>query len=139
MKDTFTQIIIQIVFAVKNRERTIKECYREELQKYMCGVIRNKNCKPLAIYCNPDHTHILIGLHPSIALSDLVRDIKSNSGKWLNTKMKTCFRWQKGYSAFSYNRKELELITKYIRNQPIHHKKSSFQEEYQSLMESFEI
>lgn len=139
MKDTFTQIIIQIVFAVKNRERTIKECYREELQKYMCGIIRNKNCKPLAIYCNPDHTHILIGLHPSIALSDLVRDIKSNSGKWLNTKMKTCFKWQEGYSAFSYNRKELELITKYIRNQPIHHKKSSFQEEYQSLMESFEV
>ena len=84
MANTYTQMYVQIVFVVKNRENLIKEKYRIELEKYICGIIKNKNCKALAIYCNPNHTHILLGLHPTISVSDLTRDIKASSSKFIN-------------------------------------------------------
>ena len=81
MANTYTQIYIQIVFAVQGRQNLISEKYRSELEKYICGIVKNKKSKPLAIYCNPDHTHLLIGLHPTISISDMARDIKSFSSK----------------------------------------------------------
>jgi REP element-mobilizing transposase RayT len=84
MANTYTQIYIQIVFAVQGRANLIKENFRDELEKYMCGIIKNNNSKPLAIYCNPDHVHVLIGLHPSISISTIAGDIKASSSKWIN-------------------------------------------------------
>ena len=99
MANTYTQIYVQIIFAVQGRQNLITPPHRERLEKYMCGIISNKKSKPLSIYCNPDHTHILIGLHPSISISDIARDIKSNSSKWINENqwIKGKFNWQEGF------------------------------------------
>ena len=99
MANTFSQLYVQVVFAVKNRESLIHKNNREELQKYISGIIENRNAKLLAIYCMPNHTHILIGLKPSVLLSDLVRDIKAGSSKFINEKrwIKGKFNWQEGY------------------------------------------
>ena len=96
MPNTYSQIYGQIVFAVKSRENFILEERIHQLEKYMCGIVSNKKSKPLAVYCNPDHTHILIGLHPSISISDMARDIKANSSKWINVNrwMRGKFYWQ---------------------------------------------
>ena len=106
MANTYTQLYIQIVFAVSNRRCLVLEKNREELQKYLCGIVNEKKSKPLAVYCNPDHVHILIGLHPATSISDMARDLKANSSKWINNKawMKTPFKWQTGFGAFSYSR-----------------------------------
>ena len=86
MSNTYTQLYVQIVFAVESRQNLITEKHRDEVEKYICGIISNKKSKSLAIYCNPDHTHVLIGLHPSVSISDISRDIKANSSKWINDK-----------------------------------------------------
>jgi REP element-mobilizing transposase RayT len=141
MSDTYTQLYIQLVFAVKYRERLVAESFRDELEKYICGVINNKSSKPLAIYCMPDHTHILIGLNPTLPISDLVRDVKSRSSVWINEqKLVTgSFKWQEGFGAFSYSRSSLDNVVKYIRNQPQHHSGQSFKDEYIGLLNDFKI
>lgn len=141
MANTYTQILVQIVFSVKRRKCLIKEAFREDVEKYMCGIIRNKKSKPLAIYCNPDHCHILIGLHPSISISDMAKTIKSNSSKWINEKnwIQGKFEWQRGFGAFSYARSQLDVVVRYIQNQPAHHRKQSFQKEYVNFLEKFEV
>ena len=109
--------------------------------KYICGIITNFKCKPLAIYCNPDHVHILVGLHPTISVSDLAREIKANSSKYINDNRLIVgkFEWQDGFGSFTYSRSHIDKVVKYILNQPIHHKKYSFKEEYLSLLKKFEI
>lgn len=141
MANTYSQIHIQIIFAVKGREHLIKEDNREELQKFITGIITNKNQKLLAIYCMPNHTHIFVGLKPNIAISDLVRDIKANSSafitenEWTNGK----FSWQEGYGAFSYAKSQVDAVVKYVLNQAEHHKKRTFREEYIDFLQKFEI
>jgi REP element-mobilizing transposase RayT len=105
MPNTYSQIYIQIVFTVKGRRNFIKEPFREEVQKYMSGIVSNKNQKMYAIYCMPDHTHILVSIKPNIAISDLVRDIKSNSTSFIKEKkfLGEDFSWQEGFGAFSYS------------------------------------
>jgi REP element-mobilizing transposase RayT len=122
MSNTYTQIYVQIVFAVQDRQNLIAEKHRDELQKYICVIISNKKSKPLAIYCNPDHTHVLIGLHPSVSISDISRDIKANSSKWINDKRLIIgkFNWQSGFGAFTYSRSQIDSVIKYILNQPEH-------------------
>lgn len=141
MANTYTQITIHIVFAVKGRENIIRKKYREELYKYITGIIKNKNQKLLAINGIADHIHILIGLEPSIALSDLVRDIKNNSSKFINLKkwMPGKFSWQEGFGGFSYSRSQRLDIIRYIENQETHHKKKSFKEEYLKILQKFDI
>ncbi|GLR18409.1 IS200/IS605 family transposase [Portibacter lacus] len=141
MANTYTQINIQLVFAVKGRQNLIIEKHRERLEKFMCGIIRNNKSKPLAIYCNPDHTHVFIGLHPSIAISDITREIKSSSSKFINDEkwIRGKFAWQEGFGAFSYAKSQIGLVVKYILNQPEHHKKTSFREEYIEFLNKFEI
>ncbi|MFT4153461.1 IS200/IS605 family transposase [Parafilimonas sp.] len=140
MPDTFTQLYIQLVFAVKGRHNFIKESFRNELEKYICGIVRNKNHKPLAIYCMPDHIHLLTGLNPDQPISDLVKEIKNSSGNfikeknWLNQ-----FYWQQGYGAFSYSKSSLDKVIHYILNQPEHHKKKTFKEEYVDFLIKFNI
>ena len=97
MANTYSQLYVQIVFAVKNRRALIQECNRDETEKYICGIINNHKCKPLAIYCNPDHIHILVSLRPSIAISDLVREIKASSSKFIKDRFGCAFfAWQEG-------------------------------------------
>jgi REP element-mobilizing transposase RayT len=141
MGNTYTQLYVQIVFAVQGRGNLIPENHRNELEKYVCGIIKNEQSKPLAIYCNPDHTHILIGLHPTIAVSDLIRDIKSNSSKFINDQrwLRGRFSWQVGFGAFTYSKSHIDAVASYILNQPIHHKKKSFREEYLLMLEKFNI
>ena len=141
MANTYTQIYIQLVFAVQGRQNLISEKYRNELEKYICGIVNNKKSKPLAIYCNPDHTHILIGLHPSTSISDMARDIKSSSSKWIKEKnwVKGSFSWQEGYGAFSYSKSQIDAVVKYILNQPEHHKKTSFKDEYLNILQKLNI
>jgi REP element-mobilizing transposase RayT len=132
---------IQVVFAVQYRENLIAEENREEIEKYICGIISNKKCKVLAIYCNPDHVHILIALHPTISVSDLVRDIKANSSRFINEKgwLRGRFNWQDGFGAFTYAKSQIDGVVKYILRQPIHHQKQSFQDEYLSTLRRFEV
>jgi len=141
MANTYTQLYVQIVFAVKGRQNLIKEGNRENLEKYICGIITNKRCKTLAIYCNPDHIHIFVGIHPNVSISELTRDIKSNSSKWINENnwMKVKFNWQEGFGAFTYAKSQKDVVVKYVLNQPIHHRKTSFKEEYISLLDKFEV
>ena len=141
MANTYTQITIHIVFAVKNRENIIRKNYREELCKYITGIIKNKNQKLLAINGVSDHIHILIGITPSIAISDLVRDIKNNSSKFINEKKWVLgkFQWQEGYGAFSYSRSQRPEIIAYIENQENHHKRTTFKEEYLKILKKFDV
>ncbi len=141
MANTYTQIYVQIVFAVQGRQNIIAEKNRDQLEKYICGIVSNKKSKPLAIYCNPDHTHILIGLHPSVAVSDMARDIKASTSKWINENkwIKGNFRWQEGFGAFTYSKSQIDSVVKYILNQREHHKQKTFREEYLDFLEKFNV
>ena len=141
MANTFTQIYVQIVFSVKNRQALIPKNKKEELHKYITGVVQNKKCKMIAINSMPDHIHIFIGIHPKISISDLVKDIKISSNKKIKEKrwIKSKFEWQKGFGAFSYSRSQIDSVYKYIINQEEHHKKVTFKEEYVKFLEKFEI
>jgi REP element-mobilizing transposase RayT len=141
MPNTYSQLYIQLVFAVKGRECQVTEAIRERLQRYICGIVSQKQHKPLAIYCMPDHLHLLVGLQPTQSIADLVRDIKSSSTTWLNTErlLPHKFQWQQGYGAFSYARSQLDAVVNYVLSQPTHHQKTSFQQEYRDFLQKFGI
>ena len=140
MPNTYSQLYVQIVFAVNGRQAFIKENFREELQKYISGIIAEKKQKLYAIYCMPDHTHILVSMKPDIAISDLVRDIKSNSSSFIKEKeFVRDFSWQTGFGAFSYSKSQSLNVVDYILNQSLHHKKKTFKEEYVEFLQKFEI
>ena len=141
MANTYTQIYIHIVFAVKGRQNLISKNWNEELYKYITGIITNEDQKLIVINGMPDHIHILIGLKPNKALSDLVRDIKANSSRFINEKrwIDGKFEWQTGFGAFSYNHSQLTNVINYIQNQEEHHKKKTFKEEYVEFLKAFEI
>jgi REP element-mobilizing transposase RayT len=141
MANTYTQIYIHIVFAVHGRYNLIPKTIREELHKYITGIVQNRNQKMLAIFCMPDHTHILVGMKPDISISDLTRDIKAISSKFINDNrlIKGKFNWQVGFGAFSYSKSQIDSVIKYILNQEQHHKSKSFKEEYLELLEKFGI
>ena len=141
MANTYTQIYIQFVFAVKYREGLIHASFKDELYKYTTGIVKNNNHKLIAIGGMPDHIHILIGLRPTQSISDLMQDIKGNSSKWINEKkfLKVKFEWQEGYGAFSYSKSQVNIVIDYIKNQEKHHKSKSFREEYVDFLKLFEI
>lgn len=141
MPNTYTQLYVQIVFTVKGRANLISSANREELHKYITGIVSNRNQKMIAIYVMPDHAHILVGLKPSISISDLVRDIKAGSSKFINDSkwISGKFNWQEGFGAFSYSKSHLDNVIKYILNQEEHHKKQSFKEEYLDFLQKFDI
>ncbi len=141
MPSTFSQIYIQIVFAVKGRESLIHSSWEEELYKYITGIIKNKEQKLIAINGMPDHIHLLIGMKPTCCLSDLVREIKKSSNDFIKEKkfIKGKFSWQEGYGAFSYSHSSLDNVINYIKNQKEHHQKKTFKEEYLELLHKFEI
>lgn len=141
MPGTFSQIYIQVVFAVKNRECLIRSSWEEELYKYISGIIQNKGQKTLQINGMPDHIHFLIGMKPSCCLSDLIREVKKSSTNFVKEKcfIKSKFQWQEGFGAFSYSHSSLDSVIGYIQLQKEHHRNKSFEEEYKSLLNSFNI
>ena len=141
MANTYTQIYIQIVFAVKGRQNLIAKENREELHKFITGIVTNRGQKLFAVFAMPDHVHILVSIGPTILISDLVRDIKAGSSKFINDEkwINGKFNWQEGYGAFSYSKSSVDSVVKYILNQEEHHKKKKFKDEYLDLLEKFEI
>ncbi|QED38359.1 IS200/IS605 family transposase [Antarcticibacterium arcticum] len=141
MADTYSQIYIQIIFAVKGRANLIPNNKKQELYKYITGIVTNEQQKLIAINGMPDHIHILIGLKPNKSLSDLVRDVKSNSSRFINEKRWTAvkFEWQKGFGAFSYGHSQLSRVIRYIEQQEEHHHKLTFKEEYSRILELYRI
>lgn len=141
MPGTFSQIYIQVVFAVKGRENLISKNWKDELNKYIAGIIKGKNQRSIIVNGMPDHIHVFIGIKPSIAISDLVRDIKNNSTNFINKNKYVCgkFSWQEGFGAFSYSQSHIQNVYNYILNQDEHHKKKTFKEEYLELLKKFEI
>lgn len=141
MANTYTQIYVQIVFAVKGRQNLISKENREELHKYITGIVSNRKQKLFAVFAMPDHVHILISMSPTISVSDLVRDIKAGSSKFINDKgwINGKFSWQEGYGAFSYSKSSVDLVVKYILKQEEHHRSKSFKEEYLDFLSKFDI
>lgn len=130
MADTYSQISIQVVFAVKGRENIITKNFRDELHKYITGIVSRKGQKCLVVNGWKDHVHVFFGLEPSMKISDLVSAIKANSSKWINERgfVKGKFQWQEGYAAFSYSKSQRDAVIKYIMNQEQHHHRKTFRE-----------
>jgi REP element-mobilizing transposase RayT len=141
MANTYTQIYIQIVFAVQGRQNLIRPERKEELQKYITGIVTRQGQKLIAIHCMPDHTHLLVGLKPNMALSDLVGDIKTGSTNHINENHWVLgrFAWQEGFGAFSYGHSQISTVIRYIRNQEEHHARKTFRDEYLRFLKRFEI
>ncbi len=141
MANTYSQIHLQFVFAVKHRHSLILSNWKQELYAYIAGVIQNQGHKLLAINGMPDHIHIFIGMRPNQSVSDLLQDIKRNSSLWINQKkfVNGKFEWQEGYGAFSYSKSHVKQVVAYIENQEVHHRKLSFHEEYIDFLNKFEI
>ncbi len=133
--DTFSQMYIHVVFAVQGRANLIKETHREQVQRYITGIVQNRNVKVLAIYCRPDHTHSLISINPTTLAADLVRDIKTNSTIFIKGQGITRnFAWQEGYGIFTASHSQINIVYHYILNQAKHHQQRSFREEYLALL-----
>jgi putative transposase len=141
MADTYSQIYIQIVFAVQNRNALILPTWEEELFKYITGIVQNKGQKMLAINGTSNHIHFFIGMKPTCCLSDLVREIKKSSNTFIKEKKFKSynFQWQKSFGAFSYSHSQLTDVIQYIANQKEHHKKKTFKIEYEGFLKAFEI
>jgi len=141
MANTYTQLYIHSVFVVKGRENLLQKPWRNDIFRYMAGIINDKHQKPIIVNSVTDHVHLFIGMQPSMRLSDLMRDIKSSTTNFINEKrfIKGMFSWQEGYGAFSYSRSQLDLVYQYILKQEDHHCKKTFKEEYLGLLRKFEI
>ena len=141
MANTYTQIYIQIVFAVEGRQNLIDPKHNDELQKYITGIITAQRQKLIAINNMPDHAHVLIGQRPDSSLSDLVGDMKSGSTNFINRKrwVRGRFFWQEGFGAFSYSHSQLTSVVRYIQNQHRPHLKKPFRDEYVSLLDKFDV
>ncbi len=141
MANTFSQIYLQFVFAVKGRQSLIAKENKEELHKYITGLVQHRKAKMLAVNCMPDHTHLFVGFKPTILISDFVKEIKVESNEFIKNKkwIKGKFNWQDGYGVFSYSHSHIDRVIKYILNQEAHHRKKTFRQEYYELLEKFEI
>jgi REP element-mobilizing transposase RayT len=141
MTGTFSQIYIQLVFAVKGRQNLISNGWKEQLNKYIAGIIKGKDQKSIIVNGVSDHIHVFVGLRPAMSIAYLVRDIKNNSSNFINDQrfLKSKFSWQEGYGAFSYSHSHIGKVYDYILNQEKHHKKHTFKEEYTGLLKKFEI
>jgi REP element-mobilizing transposase RayT len=141
MANSFTQIHLQLIYAVRFRVSLIQPSWKNELYKYMTGIIQDYGHKLIAANGMPDHVHLAIGFRPTQSLEDLMRETKSNSSKWVNERhfTKSRFQWQDGYGAFSYSKSQLPNLVNYIQNQEIHHTKTNFIDEYKTILNEFEI
>ena len=141
MANTYTQLYMHIIFAVKGRESLIPKQHKEALHQYVTRIITHKKQTVLQINSMPDHLHILVGITPDVAVSDLARDIKASSSKWINQKRWFVgrFEWQTGFGAFSYAHSQLDAVVHYIKNQEKHHSHQTFREEYLAFLKRFDV
>ena len=141
MANTYSQVNIQCVFAVKGRANVLTKDFRDDLHKYMSAILRNENAFPLAVGGWKDHVHVFFELNPNTRISDLMRTLKASSSKWINENqfVKGKFQWQEGYGAFSYSHTQRNNVIRYIMNQEEHHRVKTFKEEYLELLEIFKI
>lgn len=141
MANTFSQIYLQFVFAVKGRQSLVPKENKEDLHKYITGLAQNRKAKMLAVHSMPDHTHLFVGFKPTILICDFIKEIKVetnefiNGKKWKNGK----FNWQEGYGVFSYSQSHIDRVIRYINNQEKHHYKKTFKEEYYDFLKKFNI
>jgi putative transposase len=141
MPNTYTQLYIQFVFAVKGRESLIKKEWKDDLYKYITGVVQNNKSKLIVINGVEDHVHIFIGYNPSVSIPDLVKDVKVASAIWVKERKLVVgkFSWQEGYGAFSYSISQIDAVCKYINNQEEHHSKRTFRDEYVEFLKRFKV
>lgn len=141
MPNTYTQLHIQLVFAVKYRASVIHPEWKDHLYRYMTGIIQQRGHKMLAINGMPDRIHVFVGWQPNESISDMMKWLKGDSSEWLNQQgyLKQKFRWQEGYGAFSYSHSHIDRVVQYIYNQEKHHAKQTFLQEYKKLLEKFEV
>lgn len=141
MANTYTQIYIQFVFAVQNRKSLIRDEWEHELYKYITGIVQNQKHKMIAINGMADHVYAFVGLHPTQSPSDLMREVKGDSSKWINERafIDGKFQWQAGFGAFSYGRSQIDRVYRYVMNQKKHHAKKTFRDEYVELLDKFNI
>lgn len=141
MANTYTQLHIQFVFAVKYRLALIHPSWKDRLYQYITGIIQNNEHKMLQINGMPDHIHLFIGMRPSQSISSLIQNVKTESSKWIkeNKFCNSPFAWQEGYGAFSYSKSHVPDVIRYIQNQEVHHKKETFLAEYMKILKAFEI
>lgn len=141
MANTYTQIYIHSVFAVYKRNCLIDPSWKDELFKYMTGIIQNYGHKMLAINGMTEHIHFLAGLNPDQSISKMIQDVKANSSRWINQRgfLRNKFKWQEGYGAFSYGQSQMNHIIGYIKNQEEHHRKRTFQNEYLDFLKKFRV
>lgn len=141
MANTYSQLNIHCVFAVKGRENVITKNFRDELHSYMSGILRNDGSYPLAVGGWKDHVHVFFELPVTMPVAKQMQMLKASSSSWINSSrfVKGKFRWQEGYGAFSYSRSQRDTVIKYVMNQEEHHKARTFKEEYLELLKNFEI
>ena len=141
MPNTYSQIYLQFVFAVQHRQSLISKEHKEELHKYITGLVQNRKSKMLAVHSMPDHTHLFVGCKPVVFIPDFIKEIKVESGAFINNKnwCKETFNWQEGYGVFSYSHSHIDKVCNYVLNQEIHHKKKTFREEYLDFLNKYEV
>lgn len=141
MANTFSQLYVQIVFAVKHRNALILHSWEEQLYRYITGIVQNKGQKMIAINGMSNHIHLFIGMKPDSSISDLVREIKKSSTNFINeNRLSTSkFQWQEGFGAFSYGHSQIDVVAKYVMNQKEHHKTKTFQDEYTEFLKKFQV
>ena len=141
MANTYTKIYLHLVFAVQNRISLIQPEWKDELYKYITGIIQNNGHKLIAINGMSNHLHIAVGYKPHQLIPDLLQDIKGNSSTWINKKrfVKGKFTWQAGYGAFSFSHSHIDSVVKYINNQEKHHEKKTFRDEYIELLKKYDV
>ena len=141
MANTYTQIHVQAIFAVRNRACLIQPEWKEELYKYITGITQTHKHKLIAINGMSDHVHLFMGMRPNQSLSDLMQDIKGSSSKWINDRkfLRGRFEWQEGYGAFSYGKSQIADVMAYIRDQEVHHRNFNFLDEYKMFLEKFNV
>jgi len=141
MANTYSQIYLHFVFAVKRRECLIERKNKEELHKYITALVQNRKAKMLAVHCMPDHIHMFVGFDPSVLIADFIKEIKVESNEFINSKnwLHQKFSWQTGYGVFSYSRSQIGNVVSYITNQEKHHMKKTFRQEYHTMLEKFDV
>ena len=141
MANTYHQIYIQTVFPVKYRNSVIDKTWKEQLCAVMGNLINEDGCKTILVNGVEDHVHCFFGLKPSISVSDLMKNVKAKSSKWVNEQKltKERFEWQDGFGAFSYGHSQINNVFQYIKNQEEHHRTKTFKEEYLKFLDIFEV
>ena len=141
MANTYSQVYLQFIFAVKGRQSLINHRYNEELQKYIVGIAQMRKQKVLAINNVPNHLHLFVGFTTTMSMADFMEEVKSVSSKFINEKgwISGKFEWQRGYGVFSYSRSQIDRVIKYVMNQQEHHKKVTFKEEYLDFLKKFQV